>query len=232
MEKIHVAILDDHQGIIDGYHFRLNNAPDIEVVATIRFGEELEPMLAQYSVDLLLLDVSVPTNPKNRNPYPILFVIPKLLRLFPNLTVLVVTMHAQRTLINAVLDAGATGYILKDDNASIQELPSIIRKLVEGGIHLSQTAYQLLMKPRGYDLDQPLNARQLEALSLCAAYPDASTAELASRMTIEGSTLRTLLSGAYLKLGVRSRAAALAKARQVGLITPEAPTVDVRKIDS
>jgi two-component system nitrate/nitrite response regulator NarL len=231
-ERIRVAILDDHQGIIDGYHFRLGKVADIEVVATIGYGEELEPVMAQHAIDLLLLDVSVPTSPENRNPYPILFVIPKLLKLYPNLTVLVVTMHNQRTLIRAVLEAGATGYVLKDDQTSIKELPSIIRMLVGGGIHLSQSAYQLVMKPLGSNLDQPLNMRQLEALSLCAAYPDASTAELADRMNIEGSTLRNLLSGAYLKLGVRTRAAAIAKARQMELITPEGSSVDVQKIDS
>ena len=187
-EKIYVVILEDHQGIIDGYHFRLNNVEDIEVIATIGYGEDLEPVLAQHPVDLVLLDVSVPTSAENRNPYPILFVIPKLLKLYPNLTVLVVTMHNQRTLIRAILEAGATGYVLKDDQASIKELPSIIRLLVGGGIHLSQSAYQLVMNPQGSNLDQPLNARQLEALSLCAAYPDASTAELAERMNIEGST--------------------------------------------
>jgi DNA-binding NarL/FixJ family response regulator len=228
-EKIQVVILDDHQGIIDGYHFRLNNVEDIEVIATIGYGEELEPVLAQHPVDLLLLDVSVPTSPENRNPYPILFVIPKLLKLYPNLTVLVITMHNQRTLIRAILEAGATGYVLKDDQTSIKELPSIIRMMVGGGIHLSQSAYQLVMKPQGSNLDQPLNARQLEALSLCAAYPDASTAELADRMNIESSTLRNLLSGAYLKLGVRTRAAAIAKARQMELITPEGSSVDIQK---
>jgi two-component system, NarL family, nitrate/nitrite response regulator NarL len=231
-DKIQVAILDDHQGIIDGYHFRLNNVPDIEVVATIGYGEELEPMLAQHPVDLLLLDVSVPISPENRNPYPILFLIPKLLKEYPNLTVLVVTMHAQRTLIKAVLEAGATGYVFKDDQTSIKELPSIIRMMVGGGIHLSQSAYQLAMKSPSSDLDKPLNARQLEALSICAAYPDASTAELAGFMNIEGSTLRNLLSGAYLKLGVRTRAAAIARARQMELITQESPSVDIQKLDS
>ena len=228
-KKIQVVILEDHQGIIDGYYFRLNNVEDIEVIATIGYGEELEPVLAQHPVDLLLLDVSVPTSPENRNPYPILFVIPKLLKLYPNLTVLVVTMHNQRTLIRAILEAGATGYVLKDDQASIKELPSIIRMMVGGGIHLSQSAYQLVMNPQGSNLHQPLNARQLEALSLCAAYPDASTAELADRMNIEGSTLRNLLSGAYLKLGTRTRAAAIAKARQMDLISPERSSVDIQK---
>ena len=230
-EKIKVAILDDHQGIIDGYNFRLNSVKDIEVVETIGYGEELEPLLAQQPVDLLLLDISVPTGPENRNPYPILFMIPKLLKLYPNLTILVVTMHNQRTLIRAVLEAGATGYVLKDDQTSIKELPSIIRLLVGGGIHLSQSAYQLVMKPQGSDLDQPLNTRQLEALSLCAAYPDASTADLAGRMNIEGSTFRNLLSGVYLKLGVRTRAAAIAKARQMELIPPEGAIIDAYKLN-
>lgn len=225
-EKIQVVILDDHQGIIDGYNFRLHNVEDIEIVATIGYGEEIEPVLAQYPVDLLLLDVTVPTSPENRNPYPILFVIPKLLKLYPDLTVLVVTMHNQRTLIRAVLEAGATGYVLKDDQTSIKELPSIIRMMVGGGIHLSPSAYQLVMNSQGSSLEQPLNARQLEALSLCAAYPDATTAELADRMRIEGSTLRNLLSGAYLKLGVRTRAAAIAKARQIELITPASEPFD------
>lgn len=230
--KIRVAILDDHQGIIDGYLFRLSAATDIEVVATVTYGEALEAMLAEHPADLLLLDVQVPTSPENKNSYPILFVIPKLLKLYPDLVVLVVSMHAQRTLINAVMESGASGYILKDDQTSIRELPSIIRLVVEGGVHLSQGASQIWMKSPTSDLDQSLNPRQLEALSLSAAYPNDSTAQLANRMNIEGSTLRNLLSGAYLKLGVRTRAAAIAKARQLELITPDVAPVTIHTLDS
>ncbi len=46
-DKIRVTILDDHQSIVDGYLFRLTNKPGIEVVAAIRFGEDLEPTLAK-----------------------------------------------------------------------------------------------------------------------------------------------------------------------------------------
>lgn len=63
---------------------------------------------------------------------------------------------------------------------------------------------------------------------MCAAFPDASTAELCQMMNIANSTLRNLLSGAYLKLNVRSKAAAIARARQMGLITPEKPSSDIR----
>jgi DNA-binding NarL/FixJ family response regulator len=219
--KIRVAILDDHQGIIDGYQFRLNGAADIEVVATALYGEELEPILANNQVDVLLLDVHVPSSASNPNPYPILYQIPKLLQIYPDLSVLVISMHAQRTLINAIMESGASGYILKDDQASIRELASIVRMVANGGVHLSPLAYQQLLKRHTGELGQPLTPRQLEALSLCAAHPGASTAELAQKMNIAHSTMRNLLSGTYLKLKVRTRAEAVARARQSGLITPE-----------
>jgi two-component system nitrate/nitrite response regulator NarL len=227
-DKIRVAILDDHQGIIDGYLYRLGSAPDIEVVATVLFGEALEATLAKYPVDVLILDVQIPTSPTNPNPYPILYIIPRLLEIYPNLVVLVISMHAQRTLINAVMEAGASGYVVKDDQATIRELPSVVRTVAGGSIYMSQYAYQELKKSKTGALLQPLSPRQQEALSMCAAFPDASTAELAQRMNIANSTLRNLLSGAYLKLNVRTKAAAIARARQMGLITPDKPASDVK----
>lgn len=225
--KIRVAILDDHPGIIDGYLYRLSNAPDIEVVATLLYGSQLEPTIARQPVDVLLLDVNVPSSPTNPNPYPLLHLIPKLLDQYPNLAVLVISMYAQRTLIQAVMDAGARGYILKDDQASLRELPSVIRSVASEGIHLSEQAYQQLVKSYTGQLNQPLSNRQIEALSLCAAYPDASTAELARTMNVAPSTLRNMLSASYLKLNVRTRAAAVAQARRLGLITPDYPRPDI-----
>jgi DNA-binding CsgD family transcriptional regulator len=72
-----------------------------------------------------------------------------------------------------------------------------------------------------------LSKRQLEALSLCLSYPDSSTADLANKMSISNSTVRNLLSGAYIKLDVHTRIAAVTKARQLGLISPESPTVPI-----
>ena len=105
-EKIRVTILDDHQNIIDGYMYRLSAVSQIEVVATISYGEELESTIAKHPTDVLLLDVNVPTSPENPNPYPILHAIPKLLQIYPELNILVISMHAERGLIRAVMDAG------------------------------------------------------------------------------------------------------------------------------
>ena len=220
-KKIRVTILDDHQSIVDGYVYRLSQIPQIEVAATCSFGDELEHALAKHSTDVLLLDVNVPAGPDNPNPYPILSIIPKLLQIYPDINILVISMHSERGLIRAVMEAGASGYILKDDQATVRDLGNVILSVGGGGIYFSQKAYQLYAKSQLDDGPEHLTARQLEVLSLCAAYPDDTTAELAQRMTIANSTLRNLLSGAYVKLEVHTRTAAIAKARQLGIIVQD-----------
>jgi DNA-binding NarL/FixJ family response regulator len=221
-ERLRVAILDDHQSIVDGYRYRLGQASGIDVVGVATYGEELEPLLARQPADVLLLDVNVPISASNRNPYPILNILPHLLQVHPNLAVVVISMHAESSLIKAVMRAGASGYILKEDQASIQDLASVVCAVAHGDIRLSPQA-RVLWQKRSTDALQPLTPRQLEVLSLCTAYPDFSTAELAEWLGIAPSTLRNLLSSAYLRLNVSTRAAAVAEARHRGLITPFPP---------
>ena len=217
---ISVTILDDHQSIIDGYLYRLGQTPGIEVIDTLSFGDDLEPALQKRTPDVLILDINVPTNAQNSISYPILHIIPKLLRFYPRLNILVISMLMERSLIRNVMEAGANGYILKEDRSSISELGSIVQTVAGGGIHFSPKAYQLYQKALAGSDQEPLSPRQLEALSLCAARPDALTAEIAQEMAVANSTVRNLLSGAYIKLGVRTRAAAITKAQSLGLITP------------
>jgi two-component system nitrate/nitrite response regulator NarL len=222
-KKIQVAILDDHPAVVDGYLYRLSKDPQIEVTATLSVGEELEPALKNAPADVLLLDVNVPTSAENRNPYPILHVIPKLLEAHPDLNILVISMHADRALIRAVMDAGANGYILKDDQSTFKNLGSVVRSVAADGIHFSPEAHALYKKHLSAEDDVQLSKRQLEALSLCASQPNIKTSEIARLMKIKHSTARNLLSVAYFKLGVGNRAAAILKARQMGLITPYQP---------
>ena len=216
-DKIQVIIMDDHQSIVDGYLYRLSKVPEIEVVTTLAYGDDLERTLEEHPVDVLVLDVEVPASPENPNSYPILYMIPKLLELYPNLAVLVISMHNDPGLVRAIVEAGAVGYILKGDSKKIQELGKCILSLVNGDPCFSDKILRVFPGR----LNEPFTARQLEALSLCAAYPNSKTAELAGKMKIANSTLRNLLSTVYLKLGVQTRAAAIAKARQMGIITPD-----------
>ena len=222
--RIRVALLDDHQPVIDGYLYRLEKGPRIEVVGTAQFGTELEALLVQRPVDVVILDVSVPTSPTNRNPYPILHVLPTLLLRYPGLAALVISMLTDRTLIRSLLDAGASGYILKDDAELLRQLVEVVESVAAGGVHLSQAAYEQI-RTYGPKAGEPLlTPRQLEALSLCGAYPGDPLTALAGKLSISDSTLRNLLSTAYVRLGVRNRTEAILKARELGLITPVPPS--------
>jgi DNA-binding NarL/FixJ family response regulator len=221
--KVRVAILDDHPSSVDGYLHRLKDVPQVEVVGTAAYGDELEPMLVNHPAEVLLLDVNVPTSAENRNPYPILHAIPHLLQSHPNLAVLVISMLNERHLIQGVMDAGASGYILKDDGAAWRELSAIIQSVSAGGIYLSQEAYQQVLKRQLKDAGPVLTNRQREVLSLCCAYPDISASDLSAELKLRPSTVRNLLSNAYLRLGVRTRAGAISRARELGLITPLPP---------
>lgn len=223
-EKVRVAILDDHQSIIDGYRYRLSSTPEIEVVATANFGEELETVLEKHPTDVLLLDLSVRTAPENPNPFPILFLIPKLLQKYPNLNVLIISMFAEPGLMKSIIEAGASGYILKEDLSAFHELGNVVLSVAHGGIYFSKKAHSFYLQADASSGSALLTPRQMEVVSLCAAYPDASTSDLAQIMAVSNSTVRNLLSSMYLRLGVHSRTAAVEKAREMGIITPRPPT--------
>ena len=222
-EKVRVAILDDHQSIIDGYIYRLSGTPEIEVVATANFGDELESVLSKHPADVLLLDLSVRTSADNPNPFPVLYLIPKLLQKYPDLSVLIISMFAEPGLMRSIIEAGASGYVLKDDQSAFRELGNIVLSVAHGGIYFSKKAHSLYMQAEAVNGSDLLTPRQMEVISLCAAYPDASTADLAQMMTVSNSTVRNLLSSLYLRLSVHSRTAAVEKAREMGLITPRPP---------
>jgi DNA-binding NarL/FixJ family response regulator len=134
---IRVAILDDHQSIIDGYLFRLNPVKHIEVVITATVSSELERNLVHQATDVLLLDVNVPASAEDSTPQPVLDVIGRLVRAYPHLVIIMISMYAERTLVKALLAAGISGYILKDDHNAIQNLGEVILQVVQGRRYFS-----------------------------------------------------------------------------------------------
>ena len=222
-DKIRVAILDDHQSALDGLISRLSAKENIQVVGTAAYGNELDSLLGQHQIDVLVLDVGVPNSAQDSSPYPILHILPRLRKTYPQMAILVISMHDQRALVKAILDAGATGYILKDDRQASIQLAEAVTLVNTGGIYLSEKLRFLLVDSNAKDDHLWLSARQREALSLAAAYPDITTEALAARMNIAPSTVRNLLSKAYKRLHVRNRTAATEKARALGLIAPYVP---------
>lgn len=224
--KINVAILEDHQSIIDGYLYRLGESEDINVVGTVAFGEDLDPLLKSQPVDVLIMDINVPAGPGNASPFPALHTTRQIIQDYPNLNILVISILTQQTLIQALVELGISGYIFKQDSNSIRHLSNVVTMIANNGIYFSQDAYDKLRLEKSSQASATLTARQLEALSLCAAYPDLPTADIAVKMKVASSTLRNLLSSAYLRLNVGNRSAAIARLQKLGLLPPEPPEGD------
>ncbi|HFC12370.1 MAG TPA: response regulator transcription factor [Anaerolineae bacterium] len=216
MDKVRIAIMDDHQSVIDGYLFRLRDTPKIEIVGTVSYGDDLEPLLANHTIDVLLLDVSVPISEQNPNPTPILYIVPKLLQRYPEMAIIIISMHTERPLIKALTAAGVSGYILKDDHFTIRQLGWAILSVANGGMYFSKQAHKLLLN--NSSAQDMLTPRQIEVLNLFTAYPHLTTAAAALELNVAHSTVRNLLSDIYLRLDVPNRSAAIIKAQKIGLV--------------
>lgn len=216
-EIINITILEDHQSIIDGYLYRLVTEKGFKITGVVRYGEDLLPMLRTTPCDILILDLQILSSTSNPNPFPVMNMIPVIRTLFPNLVVLVISMHSQRVLIERLFEMGVKGFIFKDDNQAIENLADVVLKLKNGGSYFSIGDYEKLKNLKSETARPLLSARQMEALSLCVAFPDCSSEELASRLGVSSSTFRNLLSKAYSRLGVRTRVAAIAELQKMGI---------------
>ena len=219
---IRILILEDHQPTIDGYYYRLSSVKGFEIVAAIPHGEQLKPILKEQVIDVLLLDVEAPISEDNRTPYPIFSYIVELREQYPNLKIIIISMHGERTLIESALKAGVNGYILKDDRMAIQNLANVIRTVMKGGSYLGEYVRDRLYKKQSSQI--PLTPRQLQILSMCAAYPHLSQEEIGQQLGLEYSTVRNYLSSIYDRLEARNLVEAIAKARALNIISPLSST--------
>ena len=216
LKKIRIGILDDHIATAKGYKSKLEKNPSISVVWIANYYQEVDCYLNTFDTDLLLLDIEVSTSPDSTEPYPILHVIPMLLEKFPEIKIVVISMHNRPVLIKAIKKAGASGYILKDDVQSYEKLDEILINITTyDSIYFSPEVLRVLSNPEEIP---SLTPRQNEILSLIASNPTMKTKDLAEQLFVSPSTIRNHLSEIYLVLEVNSRSSAILKAQQLGLI--------------
>ena len=144
-DLITVAVLDDHQSAIDGYEFRFKDSPNIQIKIRANNAAELLEGLSKTSVNVLLLDISVPISQDDKKEIPLFFFIPDLQKKYPDIKILVISMHNEAKLIQSVMDAGASGYIVKDDRASITKLAEIVETIAGGDYHFSKDSFESLL---------------------------------------------------------------------------------------
>lgn len=216
MPTLRIAILEDEQGVVDGYRYRLEHLPDLEIVFHARTGSEFEARLEATPADVAVIDLGVPAAPGDPHPYPLTQALPRLRARRPGLGVLIASVSADATLIRVLLEFGANGYLVKSDYAAYDHLGEIMRLVARRDLYLSATAQASLNHGR---VDpNPLTPRQRELLRQCVLHPNDTLAQVARRLGVSASTARNLMSDLYQRLGVATRQAAVEEARRRGLI--------------
>lgn len=207
---IRVAVVDDHPHVAIALETLLKEVPDIQLVAQSRRGSELASLIRQSAPDILLLDLLIEPE------FDALAAVRNLAADYPKLKICLLSAFLKPTLVQKLLQAGAQGYILKDDDY-VSKISSIIRDLYAGEIYLSPQAYVALAKAtREEGSEQHLTDREIEILRL--AKKGLPNPQIADALHLAPGTVRNHLSAIYRKLDVHSRHEALQVAEVRNLI--------------
>lgn len=211
---IKVLLADDHPALRAGIKGMLEQA-DIEVVGEAADGDEALRLAERLGPDVLVLDAVMPGP---RSPQ----VIHRLRESRPNLRVLVLTAYDENELVFGLLEAGAVGYVLKEE--ALETIEAAVRTTARGESWLSpKVAAKVMKKALGKEEAEeeaiPLTERELEVLWLVAK--GWSNREIAKELFISEGTVKNHVTSIYAKLGVHSRAEAVAWAWQQGLVNPD-----------
>jgi len=207
---IHIAVVDDHPHVAIALRALLEKTPDIRLVAESRRGGDVMTLVRQAHPGVLLLDLFIEPQ------FDALTVVRRLRADFPDLKVCLLSAHLEPSLVRDLLQAGACGYILKDDDY-VSRIDTIIRDLADGRVYLSPQAYEALAQAtRAEGTDQPLSEREVEILRL--AQRGLPNPQIAQALHISPGTVRNHLCAIYDKLGVHSRHEALQVAAERRLI--------------
>lgn len=202
MAKIKVILADDHQMFLDGLASLLAQLQDVEVIATANSGKEVMEKLTGLSPDLVIVDINMPVMNG-------LETTRKIKEKHPHIKVLGLTMENDLQLVTGMLEAGASGYILKNTGKS--ELELALRQVMKGEPYLSQTisnqlAQNLLRNFQQKDnLEDPLKSlteRELEILKLIAL--EHSNTEIADLLFISPKTVETHRKNLMRKIEVKN----------------------------
>ncbi|ADB50044.1 response regulator [Conexibacter woesei] len=223
---IRVVVADDHELVRTGFKLILEAEPDVAVVGEARDGAEAVELVARERPDVVLMDIRMPR----------LDGIEATRRVAGEaVRVLVLTTFDLDEYVYAALRAGASGFLLKDTPA--EQLVAGVRVVAAGDALLSPSVTRRVIeqfaRPAGSlvgagsvgaarppALDE-LTERELEVLELIAC--GLSNAEIAERLVVAQTTVKTHVARVLMKLGLRDRVQAVVLAYEAGVVSPGAP---------
>lgn len=199
MKKIKVLIADDHQIMVDGIVSLLEKEENIQVVSTVNDGTEALEYIKSNTVDVAILDISM-----NQMDGPEATRI--ITESFPETKVLILSMHATEDYIDELLDAGCSGYILK--NRGQEELVEAINRLAKNGKYYGPDVMEKILdgrtrsKKKSIDLSPQITDREKEVLKLIAE--GLTAPQVAKKLCITENTVNTHSRNMRSKLNIKN----------------------------
>lgn len=216
---LRLLVVDDHAVVRSGLKSLLGEKQNMVVIGEAADGDEAIRLADELKPEVILMDLSMPLGKDGMTATE------EIKKKHPDISILVLTMHDDEQYLFRAIQAGASGYVLK--NAPHDELLSAIRSVAEGNAYLTPTAAKRLMgqyldkvkNGEGADSFELLSEREKEVLAWIAK--GYSNKEIAEHLIISVKTVETHKSNLMEKLGLRTRPDLIKYAMKKGLLTFE-----------
>jgi DNA-binding NarL/FixJ family response regulator len=212
---IRILIVDDHKLVRDGIHALLDLQNGIDVIATAENGWVAVQLARKLNPDVILMDVSMPGMSGSDATHHILSEQ-------PDIKVIALSMHSEKSVVESMLRVGVMGYVLKD--CSIEELCFAIRAVMKNKTYFSQEitgavvkGYLERMTSKSRRKPSVLTQREYEVLGFIAE--GMNTREIAQHLSLSVKTIETHRRQIMEKTGVKSIAELTKYAIREGITT-------------
>lgn len=198
---IKVAVVEDDELIRDGLTSLISGTQDLNLSGSFNSCEDLLETLEESTPDIILMDIDLPGISGIEG-------IKQVKEKFPDIDILILTVHENDDLVFEALCAGACGYLTK--NIDSGRLLESIRDVYNGGSPMSTNIARMVVKSFQRNQHSPLTGRETEVLNLLSR--GKSYKMIADDIFIDKETVRTHIKNIYRKLEVHSKADAIEKA--------------------
>ena len=210
---INILVVDDHAVVRAGLRAVIQSDPDLNILAEATGGLEALSLIEKAKPDVIVLDLSMPDMDG-------IMVTKELHARYPNIRILILTVHEDEAMLREVMRSGASGYILK--HAAENDLIEAIKLIMQGDIYVDQKMLPSLIgheassKTKPDIAVEPLSPREVDTLKLIV--DGYTNRQMGDELGISIRTVEGHRSNIYGKLGLHSRVELVRYAKEHGLM--------------